>query len=165
VSESRSCGTLPLLAATTLALGLTMPAFAQSGGPGFVAGHRAPAGGMQPRPGSLFGPMTQPLAFARGLQLNGAQEDQIFRILHASAPAMREHHKAVQRARATLDELVRADTYDTARARELAEAEGKARVELSLARAETLHLLRQVLTAEQRATLDQRERGTGKSPR
>ena len=164
VSRPNSRYTLQLLSAMTLTLALSVPSFAEPGGPGFAPPQR---GGFIPPHlgGGPFGPMTPPLLFGRGLQLTEAQEDQIFTILHGAAPATRELHKAARRAREALHELARAETYDAARARELASAEAKVLADIALARAETMHRVRQVLTPEQRATLDQRERSPKRGSR
>jgi Spy/CpxP family protein refolding chaperone len=103
--------------------------------------------------------MTHLALFGRGLQLSEAQEDQIFSILHAGEPAVRNGRKAARRAREGLDELVRSETYDAARARELAEAQAKAVSDVALVRAEVMYRVRQVLTPEQRAMLDRRDHG------
>jgi periplasmic protein CpxP/Spy len=94
----------------------------------------------------------------RGLQLTEAQRDQIFKIFHEQAPAMRESRKAARKAREELRSLVKAATFDRARARAFAEAEGKALTELAFMRAEAMSRVREVLTPEQRSKLDERRR-------
>ena len=92
----------------------------------------------------------------RHLRLSEAQQDQIFNIHHERAPALRELHKALHRARAALAEAAKAPDFDRGRARELADTLGKAQADLALMRAETLSRVRAVLTPEQRSMLDKR---------
>lgn len=160
MSQRKSRCTLRFLAAMTVTLGITMPSLAEPGAAAFIPPQHGGPRFMPPHPGGgLFGPMMRPLLFGRGLQLSEAQEDQIFSILHAAEPALRNGQNAARRARQSLDELVRSETYDAARARELADAQAKAFSDGALARAEAMYRVRQVLTPEQRATLDQRDRG------
>ena len=135
------------LAMTTLALGVTGSTFAQPGPPGFMPPHdsRVP-----------FGAMAGPMSFVRGLHLTDAQDDQIFKILHDSAPALRERMKILRPAREELDRLIRADAFDAERAREIANTQAQAIAEVARLRAETMHRIRAILSPEQRAMLDRR---------
>ena len=78
----------------------------------------------------------------RTLGLSEAQQDQVFKIFHDSRPAVYEQIKQLRRAR------------------QLADAQGKAMAELALLRVQTMRRVREVLTPEQRERMDQmRERG------
>src|SRR6266404_362057 len=78
----------------------------------------------------------------RTLGLSEAQQDQVFKIFHDSRPAVYEQIKQLPRAR------------------QLADAQGKAMAELALLRVQTMRRVREVLTPEQRERMDQmRERG------
>jgi Spy/CpxP family protein refolding chaperone len=135
------------LVMSTLALGAIGSAFAQSGPPAF----------MRPHDGHVpFGAMARPMSFVRGLQLTDAQDDQIFKIRHDSAPALRERMKILRRGHEELDKLTRADPFDTERAREIGNTLGQAIAEIARLRAETMHRIRAILSPEQRAMLDQR---------
>lgn len=91
----------------------------------------------------------------RGLDLTEAQREQVFKLRHEQAPALREKREAVRKAQQALRELATAPTFDSARARELADAQGKAMADAALLRAETMNRMVAVLTPEQRAKLDE----------
>ncbi len=96
----------------------------------------------------------------RTLGLSEAQQDQVFKIFHDSRPAVYEQIKQLRRARLELGKLAGAERFDSARARQLADAQGKAMAELALLRVQTMRRVREVLTPEQRERMDQmRERG------
>ena len=86
--------------------------------------------------------------------LDEAQQDQVFTLLHERAPALREARKAVSRPVAELQELVRIEPFDPARAQALATAQGTAVTRLALLESELQAALRALLTAEQRRLLD-----------
>jgi len=92
----------------------------------------------------------------RGLDLSEAQRDQVFKIVHAQQPAMREQMKQMRQARRDLAEAATAERYDAARVQAAAEAQGKAATQLALMRAQTMQQVNQVLTPEQRAKLKER---------
>ena len=104
--------------------------------------------GMHPGFGGMHG------SRLRHLGLTEAQQDQVFKIYHDQAPALRERMKAVRRAR---EELLRSATstpFDRERARQLADSEAKAVAEIAFMRVETISRVRSILTPEQRAKLD-----------
>lgn len=102
----------------------------------------------------------------RGLDLTEAQRDQIFKIFHDQAPAMRERMKAARSAQEELRKAATAPTFDSARVRQLADAAGKAHADAAYARAETMSKVAGLLTPEQRAKLNEiRERGPRRGPR
>jgi protein CpxP len=95
----------------------------------------------------------------RHLDLSDAQRDQVFKIFHDQSPAMHERMKAVRAAHRDLEKLASAATFDRQRARAIADTEAKAIADLELLRAESMARVREVLTPEQRAKLEQmRER-------
>jgi periplasmic protein CpxP/Spy len=145
------------LAVSSLALGIALPAFGQMPPGGPTHPREVPP---LERPG-LGGPMP----FLRGLDLSDAQDEQIFRIFHEQAPALREQMKNARRVRQQMNEAVHAEKFDRARVRELAQAHGKALAELEVMHAESMRKVREVLTAEQRARLDERERNFARGPR
>ena len=96
----------------------------------------------------------------RHLDLSDAQRDQVFKIFHDQSPAMHERMKAARAAREDLEKLAFASAFDRARARAIADTEAKAIADMELLRAESMARVREILTAEQRAKLDQlREHG------
>jgi periplasmic protein CpxP/Spy len=133
------------LLASSLALGLgplaANEAFSQPMGEGMH-------GGMHRRGGDMMMQM-------RGLDLSEAQRDQIFKIHHDQVPAMREQMKQVQKARTDLRQIAMADKFDEARARQAADAQGKALAAMAVMRAQSMSRVRQVLTPEQRSKMDQ----------
>ena len=91
----------------------------------------------------------------RHLDLSDAQRDQVFKIFHDQSPAMRERMKAMRAARGDLEKLALASAFDRERARAIADTEAKAISDMEVLRAESMARVRQVLTPEQRAKLDQ----------
>ena len=95
----------------------------------------------------------------RGLDLTQEQRDQVFKIFHEQAPAMRERVQAAREAQRALRQAALSPGFDGARARQLADALGKAHAELALMRVEGMSKVVALLTPEQRAKLEQaRER-------
>jgi periplasmic protein CpxP/Spy len=95
----------------------------------------------------------------RGLDLTQEQRDQVFKIFHEQAPAMRERTQAAREAQRALRQAALSPGFDSARARQLADALGKAQAELALMRVEGMSKVVALLTPEQRAKLEQaRER-------
>jgi len=92
----------------------------------------------------------------RGLDLTEAQRDQIFKIHHDQAPAMREQMKQVRHAREDLMKSASADRFDETHARQAADALGKAVSAMAVMRAQTMNRVRAILTPEQRTRMDER---------
>ena len=95
--------------------------------------------------------------FMHGMDLSEAQQDQVFTILHAQEPYVREQSRALRKAREALDGMGKADQYDDAKAASLAQAAAQAMSNLELQRVRTGQKLLGVLSAEQRKQLDQRK--------
>ncbi len=94
--------------------------------------------------------------FLKGLKLSEEQQDKVFAILHAAAPALREQAKALRKAHEGLRELPTSAQYDDARAKALSDAAGKALGQLALLRTRAVHDVYAVLTPEQRAQVTER---------
>ncbi len=112
-----------------------------------------PDGRGPPRPplmGPEFGAEDRPPPYLIGVRLSEDQEDKVFGILHAAAPEMREHSKAVRKAREALRELGQSAGYDAGKAASLAQALGSAEGQLALLRARTDREIFLLLTPEQR---------------
>lgn len=140
-----------LLVAGSLAFAVPGAALAQPGGHGrgMQAHQMRDGGGMR---------------MLRHLDLTEAQRDQVFKIFHERAPAMRERMKATRAAHDELRKATAAPSFDSARVRQLADAVGKAHADAAYARAETMSKVVALLTPEQRARLEKsrsewRERG------
>lgn len=101
----------------------------------------------------------------RGLDLTQEQRDQVFKIFHEQAPAMREGMNAARSAQQALREAAAAPGFDAARARELADAAGKAHADAAFQRAQTLNRVFAVLTPEQRQQLAERQQRRGEGHR
>lgn len=107
-----------------------------------------------------------PQRWLRRLDLTQAQRDQVFKIFHDQAPALREHMQAARRAGQALRQLALSSGFDAARARALAEEQAKASAEVAFMRAESMSRVVAILTPEQREKLQQlrsegRRRGRG----
>jgi Spy/CpxP family protein refolding chaperone len=94
----------------------------------------------------------------RQLDLTEAQRDQIFRIRHESAPAMRERMKSARAAQQALRQAAADPNADSGRIRQLADAVGKAHADAAVARVETHRKVLAILTPEQRSKLEQSRR-------
>jgi periplasmic protein CpxP/Spy len=123
------------------------------GGPDFH-GFRGPPPGpeMGPFPGAGFG---APPPFLRGLHLTDEQQDKVFAIVYAAAPAMRDQAKALRKAHEALHELNESGQYDENRVKGLADSAAKADSQLTVMRVRTDHEIYALLTPEQRKQLDE----------
>jgi periplasmic protein CpxP/Spy len=92
----------------------------------------------------------------RRLDLTEKQRDQIFQIVYAQEPAMRDLFKTLRKDRDALRGAAMAASYDEARVRSLADGQAKAQSDLAVMRAETLHRIYSVLTPEQKQKLAER---------
>ena len=113
-----------------------------------VDGPRGPRGFSGPE-----GEMPEP-PMLRGLALSEAQRDQVFAILHAQAPLLREKAKAARHAHDELQALTMSTQYDKAKAKSLADAGARALGELAFMRADGEHQIYLALTDEQREQLE-----------
>ena len=136
------------LLASGLALGVA--------GTGAIAQQVADSGGYHQVRGGGHGPER----LARRLDLTDAQRDQVFKIFHEQAPAIREQMNAARTAGRELRQSAMSGNFDRARARQLADAQAKAMSEVALMRADGMSRVVAILTPEQRQKLEQlRERG------
>ncbi len=147
-----------------LALAVPLAAMAAPPPDGKPDGHtacdremRGPQGGPMgaPPPGMFAG--DRPPPYLMELNLTEDQQDKVFTIMHASAPAIRDQFKAVRKAREALHDLGHAAQFDSGNAGSLAQALGKAESQLALLQARNEHDIFAVLTDEQRKDLVQRE--------
>ena len=104
-------------------------------------------GGMPPFGGPGMGGSPP---FAHGIELNEAQEDKVFAILHAQQPYLREQGRAAAKAHEALRALGRAGQYDDAKAAALAKEAATAMANIALQHVRTEQKLLAVLTPEQR---------------
>ena len=98
------------------------------------------------------------MAMMRGLHrldLSEAQQDKIFDIMHAQAPAMREQMKQLRKAEDELRELRTSADFNERKAKQLIERIANQRAEHELARLQAERKVMDVLTPEQRQKLSE----------
>lgn len=95
--------------------------------------------------------------FLKGLDLTEAQEDRIFEIQHALAPAKREYHKEIRKLREQQRELVQSASYDSGKMKKLVEQETRLTADHRLKMADAKNKMYQVLTEEQRKQVAERQ--------
>ena len=104
----------------------------------------------------------------RGLDLTQEQRDKLFEVRHAQAPKVRELGKTLRSSRQELRQLSMSESFDEAKAKQLADTASQAGAELALLRAQLQNETFRILTPEQREKLakraETRERGM-KGPR
>jgi len=133
-----------------LAAGLALAVPLVVAGPKLLHDANGECGGPE-RHGMPGGELPPP--YLPALNLDEAQRDKVFAILHEQAPTMRERLKHLNRAQADLRRLTAAPDYDEARAQVLAEQIGRAMSEVALLRARTDRLIFDLLSLEQRKRL------------
>jgi Spy/CpxP family protein refolding chaperone len=97
-----------------------------------------------------------PPGYLADLTFTEEQQDKIFGILYAVAPAMREQAKALRKAREALDELATTAQYEQARVRGLVDSVAKADSEIMLLHARTEREIYLLLTPAQREKMPAR---------
>lgn len=104
----------------------------------------------------------------RGLDLSEEQRDKLFELRHAQAPKMRELGKTLRSSQRELRQLSMSDSFDEAKAKQLADTASQAGAGMALLRAQLRNETFKVLTPEQREKLakraEMRKRGV-KGPR
>lgn len=95
--------------------------------------------------------------YLRGLNLTDEQQDKIFNLMYAQAPAMRAKMKDLREARSNLEALTRAPSYDEAKVRALTDKAATAMAEMARMHARTEYQIYQLLTPEQRQQLSERK--------
>jgi len=108
----------------------------------------------------------QPRLLPWFIQLSDQQQDKLFELRHAQAPALRAQFKELRSAHDQLRALALADSYDEARARQVVARVAQANSEIELMHARMQHAAFALLTAEQRKRLDECKPGAeGVPPR
>lgn len=92
--------------------------------------------------------------FLRGAALSDSQKDQIFKLLHDQAPALRDQGKVAHQAMDELHKLGQADKFDETRAKALAATAARAHGEIALLHAKAEQQIYALLTPEQRSKID-----------
>jgi periplasmic protein CpxP/Spy len=88
-------------------------------------------------------------AFLMDVKLSEEQQDKVFAIMHAAAPALREQSKAAHKARDALHELSRSAQFNEGAAATLAQTQGTAESQLALLHTRLEHEVYSLLTPEQ----------------
>jgi len=89
------------------------------------------------------------------IRLSEQQEDKLFELRHAHEAALRMQLKELRGARAELSTLALADSYDEARARQIAARAAQASSEIDLLHARLQHAAFTLLTPAQRKRIDE----------
>lgn len=144
---------IPAVTVTALISSLAFAAQARDGAP-FCDGHFSHHGMMRGDMGMMDGGMPMP-PFIRDLKLTEAQRDQIFKIMHEQAPALRDKAKEVRKARTELRDLAFSAGYDETKVKALADNAAQAESSLTQMRLASAHQIYQLLTPEQRKKADE----------
>jgi len=99
--------------------------------------------------------------FLAGLKLTDEQQDKVFAIVYAAAPAMHEQAKALRKAHEALRDINQSPQYDENRVKGLADSAAKADSQLTVLRFRTEHEIYALLTPEQRKQLEERRHERG----
>ena len=110
------------------------------------------------RPPGPPGAEDRPPPFLMDLDLTEDQQDKVFAIMHAAAPAVRDREKAARKARDALHQLAHAPSFSESSANSLAQAQGTADSQLALLRTKMEHDVYAVLSPEQQSKLTSREK-------
>ncbi len=89
--------------------------------------------------------------YLRDVKLTSAQEDQLFSLMHAQMPIMRDQHKQAMQLREELRTASQADKFDEAKVQQLADKMASLEKEKTLMRARNEAKIFAILTPEQRA--------------
>lgn len=98
----------------------------------------------------------------RGLDLTQEQREQVRKIFQEQSPAMRDRMEVARKAQQELRALALSPNFDSARARDLADAAAKAHADAAVLRAEGMSKVAALLTPEQRAKLEERRERRGR---
>jgi periplasmic protein CpxP/Spy len=99
--------------------------------------------------------------FLRGLDLSEAQRDKVFTLRHDHEPRQHALMKTMRGAMQALRALASEDSFDAAKARQLADTHGKAMADLAMLHAEMAARVRALLTPEQRQQADEMIKARG----
>lgn len=93
-----------------------------------------------------------------GLKLSDTQETQVFNLVHAQAPRLRENEQLIRKNRKALMDLATARSFDAAKAETLSQAIGQAIASNLLIRTQTNQQIYQLLTSDQKKLLEERRK-------
>ena len=149
------------LVAACVALALPLSAMAFPEGKAGSGGSHGGCDGMRGSHGMKGGPMPMIHGLHR-LDLSDAQEDKIFDIMHAQAPAARDQMRALRKSEDELRKLKAAPDYSDAKAKVLIDQIAKQRADMEMSRLQNERKVLDVLTPEQRKQLTEMKPADGK---
>lgn len=109
--------------------------------------------GAQPPAGMMHMGMPLSPSPLADLDLTELQQEKIFELMHAQAPTIFEKEKIARKTMHDLRQLTQSERFDTAKAKSLAEAHGKAIAELIYLQTETQAKIWSLLAEAQRKQL------------
>ena len=115
--------------------------------------------GAEGRRGGHDGPLLPPF-----IRLTEQQQDKLFELRHAQEPALHTQFKELRAAHEQLRTLAQADSYDEARAKQIALRAAQASTEIDLMHARLQHAAFALLTPEQRKRFDECKPGADATP-
>ena len=95
--------------------------------------------------------------FLRGLNLTQEQRDKIFDITYAQIPTLRKTGEQMRDLRRQVMDMTLSDKYDAAKLKQLVEQQSQLQAKMQIAMADSRHQIYQVLTADQRKQLAERQ--------
>jgi periplasmic protein CpxP/Spy len=116
----------------------------------------APSDAPMMHPGPMPGEIEPTPRFLHGLQLSEEQNDKVFALMHAQAPALRAKAKEARKAHEELHRLSLSADFNEATAKSLADAGARAMADMALMRARADQQIYRLLTLEQRRALENR---------
>lgn len=150
------------LAVAGVALAVPLSAMAYPGEGGKHAGKMGGCDGHDGMRGAMKHGGGMGMHTLRGLHrldLNEAQQDRIFELMHAQAPAMRNQMKELRNSEAELQAVKTAADFSESRAKALIDKIARQRAEMDMARLQTERKVLDVLTPEQRRQLAEMKPG------
>lgn len=93
----------------------------------------------------------------RGLDLTQTQRDEIFKIMYAQTPALRDAREQLRNDMTDLRQAATAKNYDAQKVRDLADRQAKTQAKLIVMRTEAFNKIYNVLTPEQQNQLKARQ--------
>lgn len=91
--------------------------------------------------------------FLHGMKLSERQQDQVFELMHAQVPAMRQQEKQLRKSLDALRQLALDERFDETRAQALAQSVASSQTEMALLKVQLDRKVLALLSAEQRKQL------------
>lgn len=91
--------------------------------------------------------------FLHGMKLSERQQDQVFELMHAQVPAMRQQEKQLRKSLDALRQLALDERFDETRAQALAQSAASSQTEMALLKVQLDRKVLALLSADQRKQL------------